>query len=74
MFPLNMGLSCRFPPNPIHWHISPHGAMAIATRLPQQERVPAVAVDHQASEASARGLAGQQLPEEAAGTGPMGVT
>jgi hypothetical protein len=48
--------------------------MAIATRLPQQGRVPAVAVDHQASEASARGLAGQQLPEEAAGTGPMGVT
>mmetsp|Transcript_39563 Transcript_39563/g.85453 ORF Transcript_39563/g.85453 Transcript_39563/m.85453 type:complete len:225 (-) Transcript_39563:95-769(-) len=42
--------------------------------LPQQGRVPAVAVDHQASEASAPGLAGQQLPEEAARTGPMGVT
>ena len=39
-----------------------------ARHLPQQGRVAAVAVDHQAPEATARGLARQQLAKQAART------
>lgn len=46
----------------------------LATTLPQQGGITAVAIDDQSTQAFAKGFAGQQLTKKATRTGPRSIT
>lgn len=64
----NFAKPCAF------WTLKSYHPTNLATTLPQQGSITAVAIDDQSTQAFAKGFAGQQLTKKATRTGPRSIT